>query len=112
MIYYPLSTLISGIKDVLVIASERDVERFKELLGDGSQIGIRISYEIEYETKGIGNAFIIGEEFIGDDHVCLVLEIISYGHNLPVKLKDSVKEKIIMLLYLAIMCKIRSVLES
>ena len=94
MIYYPLSTLmLSGIKDVLVIASERDVERFKELLGDGSQIGMRISYEIEYETKGIGNAFLIGEQFIGDDDVCLVLgDNIFYGHNLPVKLKDSVKE--------------------
>ena len=94
MIYYPLSTLmLSGIKDVLVIASERDVERFKELLGDGSQIGIKISYEVEYETKGIGNAFIMGEDFIGDDDVCLVLgDNIFYGHNLPVKLKDSVKE--------------------
>ena len=94
MIYYPLSTLmLSGIKDVLVIASERDIERFEELLGDGSQIGIKISYEIEYETIGIGNAFIIGEEFIGDDDVCLVLgDNIFYGHNLPVKLKDSVKE--------------------
>ena len=94
MIYYPLSTLmLSGIKDVLVIASERDVERFKELLGDGSQIGINICYEIEYETKGIGNAFIMGEEFIGDDDVCLVLgDNIFYGHNLPIKLKDSVKK--------------------
>ena len=94
MIYYPLSTLmLSGIKDVLVIASERDIERFKELLGDGSQIGINIVYEIERETKGIGNAFIIGEEFIGDDDVCLVLgDNIFYGHKLPVMLKQSVKE--------------------
>ena len=94
MIYYPLSTLmLSGIKDVLVIASERDIERFKELLGDGSQIGISISYEIEYETKGIGQAFIMAEDFIGNDDVCLVLgDNIFYGHNLPVKLKESVKE--------------------
>ena len=94
MIYYPLSTLmLSGIKDVLVIASERDIERFKELLGDGSHIGISISYEIEYETKGIGQAFIMAEEFIGQDDVCLVLgDNIFYGHNLPIKLKESVQE--------------------
>ena len=94
MIYYPLSTLmLSGIKDVLVIASERDIERFKELLGDGSQIGINISYEIEYETKGIGQAFIMAEDFIGSDDVCLVLgDNIFYGHNLPIKLKESVQE--------------------
>ena len=94
MIYYPLSTLmLSGIKDILVIASERDIERFKELLGDGSQIGINISYEIEYETKGIGQAFIMAEEFIGEDDVCLVLgDNIFYGHNLPIKLKESVQE--------------------
>jgi len=94
MIYYPLSTLmLSGIKDVLVIASERDIERFKELLGDGSQIGISISYEIEYETKGIGQAFIMAEDFIGNDDVCLVLgDNIFYGHNLPIKLKESVQE--------------------
>tara|TARA_Y100001970_G_scaffold168897_1_gene206522 strand:+ start:170 stop:1048 length:879 start_codon:yes stop_codon:yes gene_type:complete len=94
MIYYPLSTLmLSGIKDVLVIASERDIERFKELLGDGSQIGINIVYEIEHETKGIGNAFIIGQDFIGNDDVCLVLgDNIFYGHKLPNMLKDSVSE--------------------
>ena len=94
MIYYPLSTLmLSGIKDVLVIASERDIKRFRELLEDGSQIGINISYEVERETKGIGNAFIIGEEFIGDDDVCLVLgDNIFYGHKLPVMLKESVRE--------------------
>ena len=94
MIYYPLSILmLSGIKDILVIASERDIERFKELLGDGSQIGINIVYEIEHDTKGIGNAFIIGEDFIGEDDVCLVLgDNIFYGHKLPVMLKDSVRE--------------------
>ena len=94
MIYYPLSTLmLSGIKDVLVIASERDIKRFEELLEDGSQIGINISYEIERETNGIGNAFIIGEEFIGNDDVCLVLgDNIFYGHKLPEMLKQGVKE--------------------
>ena len=94
MIYYPLSILmLSGIKDILVIASQRDIERFKELLGDGSQIGINILYEIEPDTKGIGNAFIIGEDFIGEDDVCLVLgDNIFYGHKLPVMLKDSVRE--------------------
>jgi glucose-1-phosphate thymidylyltransferase len=94
MIYYPLSTLmLSGITEILVIASERDIERFKELLGDGSHIGLQISYEIEYETKGIGNAFILGKNFIGDDDVCLVLgDNIFYGHKLPLMLRDSVKE--------------------
>ena len=94
MIYYPLSTLmLSGITEILVIASKRDVERFKELLGDGSHIGLDISYEIEYETKGIGNAFILGENFIGDDDVCLVLgDNIFYGHKLPLMLRESVKE--------------------
>ena len=94
MIYYPLSTLmLSGIKDILVIASERDVQRFKELLGNGSQIGIKISYEVEYETKGIANAFLMGEDFIGNDDVCLILgDNIFYGHDLPLKLKESVKE--------------------
>tara|TARA_Y100001968_G_scaffold229666_1_gene212467 strand:- start:81 stop:959 length:879 start_codon:yes stop_codon:yes gene_type:complete len=94
MIYYPLSTLmLSGITEILVIASKRDVERFKELLGDGSHIGLDISYEIEYETKGIGNAFILGENFIGDDDVCLVLgDNIFYGHKLPLMLRESVEE--------------------
>ena len=94
MIYYPLSTLmLSGITEILVIASKRDVERFKELLGDGSHIGLDISYEIEYETKGIGNAFILGENFIGDEDVCLVLgDNIFYGHKLPLMLRESVKE--------------------
>ena len=94
MIYYPLSTLmLSGIKEVLVIASNRDIKRFKELLEDGSQIGMKISYEVEYETKGIGQAFLIGENFIGSDDVCLVLgDNIFYGHKLPNILKDSVRE--------------------
>ena len=94
MIYYPLSTLmLSGITEILVIASKRDIERFKELLEDGSHIGLQISYEIEYETKGIGNAFILGKNFIGDDDVCLVLgDNIFYGHKLPLMLRDSVKE--------------------
>ena len=92
--YYPLSTLmLSGITEILVIASKRDIERFKELLGDGSHIGLDISYEIEYETKGIGNAFILGENFIGNDDVCLVLgDNIFYGHKLPLMLRNSVKE--------------------
>ncbi len=93
MIYYPLSTLmLSGITEILVIASNRDVERFEELLGDGSHIGLKISYEIEYEIKGIGNAFIMAEDFIGDDSVCLVLgDNIFYGHKLPVMLRESVR---------------------
>ena len=85
--------MLSGITEILVIASKRDIERFKELLEDGSHIGLNISYEIEYETKGIGNAFIMGQDFIGDDDVCLILgDNIFYGHKLPSMLKESVKE--------------------
>ena len=93
MIYYPLSTLmLSGITEILVIASDRDVERFQELLGDGNHIGLNISYEIEYEIKGIGNAFIMAKTFIGKDSVCLVLgDNIFYGHKLPIMLRDSVR---------------------
>ena len=74
MIYYPLSVLLmAGIKEILLISTPRDIGLYKELLGDGSKIGIKIEYEIQEEAAGIGQAFIIGEEFIGDDSVCLVL---------------------------------------
>mgnify|MGYP001220348226 CR=1 FL=1 len=93
MIYYPLSMLmLSGIREILVIASERDVQRFEELLKDGSHLGLTISYKIEYEVKGIANAFILAEDFIGSDSVCLVLgDNIFYGNKLPKILKESVQ---------------------
>lgn len=74
MVYYPLSVLLmAGIKEILLISTPRDIGLYKELLGDGSQIGISIQYAIQEEALGIGEAFIIGEEFIGNDSVCLVL---------------------------------------
>lgn len=74
MIYYPLSVLLmAGIRDILVISTPRDINLYKELLGDGSKIGVNIQYETQKKAAGIGEAFIIGEEFIGNDNVCLVL---------------------------------------
>lgn len=74
MVYYPLSTLMmAGIKDILIITNETDLDNFKRTLGDGSQFGIRISYDIQYVQRGISDAFIIAEDFIAGDRVCLVL---------------------------------------
>lgn len=88
MIYYPLSVLmLSGIRDILIISTPRDIECFKELFGDGAQIGLNFSYAIQEEPRGLAEAFIIGEEFIGDDKVCLVLgDNIFYGYNFTERL--------------------------
>ncbi|MDP8290415.1 MAG: glucose-1-phosphate thymidylyltransferase RfbA [Candidatus Susulua stagnicola] len=94
LIYYPLSTLMfAGIKDILIISTPKDTPRFKDLLGDGKDIGINLSYVIQKEPKGIAEAFIIGEEFIKDDNVCLILgDNIFYGHGLTELLEQSFKK--------------------
>jgi len=91
MIYYPLSTLmLAGIKDVLIISTPQDTDRFKDLFGDGSQLGMNFSYAVQPAPEGIAQAFIIGEDFIGDDDVCLVLgDNVFYGHNFSSMLQES-----------------------
>jgi glucose-1-phosphate thymidylyltransferase len=93
MIYYPLSVLmLSGITEVLIISTPKDLPRFEELLGDGSDIGMKFSYKVQPSPDGLAQAFILGEEFIGDDDVCLVLgDNIFYGHGLTTLLAQSVK---------------------
>jgi glucose-1-phosphate thymidylyltransferase len=84
MIYYPLSILmLAGIRDILVISTPRDIKVFQELLGDGSRLGIKFSYLVQPKPEGLAQAFIIGEEFIGDDPVCMILgDNIFYGQGL------------------------------
>ena len=92
MIYYPLSVLmLSGIKDILVISAPSDIDSYKRLLGNGSQFGISLSYEIQPSPEGIAQAFIIGESFIGSDSVSLILgDNIFYGHHFDAALKKAV----------------------
>ncbi|HEZ4047048.1 TPA: NTP transferase domain-containing protein, partial [Neisseria meningitidis] len=91
MIYYPLSVLmLAGIRDILVITAPEDNASFKRLLGDGSDFGISISYAVQPSPDGLAQAFIIGEEFIGNDNVCLVLgDNIFYGQSFTQTLKQA-----------------------
>jgi len=94
MIYYPLSVLmLAGIKDVLIISTPQDLPNFKRLLSDGSQLGMNFSYEKQNQPNGIAEAFIIGEKFIGNDSVCLILgDNMFYGSGFTKILKKSVED--------------------
>ncbi len=94
MIYYPLSTLmLAGVREFLIISTPKDLPRFKDLFGDGSQLGLSFSYAEQDEPRGIAEALIIGEEFIGDDNVWLILgDNLFFGHGLPELLKEAYEE--------------------
>ncbi|HHQ4319028.1 TPA: glucose-1-phosphate thymidylyltransferase RfbA [Clostridium perfringens] len=95
MIYYPMSVLmLAGIRDILIISTERDLPNFKELFKDGSELGLNIEYKVQEAPNGLAEAFIIGEEFIGDDNVAMILgDNIFYGPNLTSKLEDAASLK-------------------
>ena len=96
MIYYPLSTMmLAGIQDILLISTPRDISRFEDLLGDGSQLGIHISYQVQEKPNGLAEAFIVGADFIGDDSVCLVLgDNIYYGSGLSELVQRSAQKPV------------------
>ena len=95
MIYYPLSTLLlSQIREILIISTERDLPLYKELLGDGSQLGVHFEYALQKEPRGLAEAFILGENFIGNDNVCLILgDNIFYGYSFSERLKNVTSRK-------------------
>lgn len=93
MIYYPMSVLmLAGIKDILIISTPRDISLFEDLFGNGSKLGLNIQYALQEQPNGLAEAFIIGEEFIGDDKVALVLgDNIFYGYGFSERLKNAVE---------------------
>ncbi|HEC1758832.1 TPA: glucose-1-phosphate thymidylyltransferase RfbA [Campylobacter lari] len=93
MVYYPLSVLmLSGIKEILIISTPKDLSRFQELLGDGSELGIALYYKEQPSPDGLAQAFLLGEEFIGSDDVCLILgDNIFYGHSLVQLTQNAIK---------------------
>jgi glucose-1-phosphate thymidylyltransferase len=91
MIYYPLSVLmLAGIRDILIISTPDDIGNFENLFGDGSQLGLSVSYKVQPSPKGLAHAFLLGEKFIGSDNVCMILgDNIFYGYNFSPILKDA-----------------------
>ncbi len=95
LIYYPLSVLLlAGIREVLIISTPEDTPTYERLLGDGNEIGIRIEYKVQESPRGLADAFILGEEFIGDDSVCLVLgDNVFYGQSFASVLDEAMENK-------------------
>ena len=95
MIYYPLSVLmLAGIKEILIISTPEDLPNFQKLLGTGEEIGLKLSYKVQPSPDGLAQAFILGEEFIGDDNVCLVLgDNIFYGQSFGTQLKRAADQQ-------------------
>jgi glucose-1-phosphate thymidylyltransferase len=96
MIYYPLSVLmLAGIREILIISTPRDINSFKELLGDGSELGLELQYAIQESPRGLADAFIVGEEFIGNDRVALVLgDNVFYGYGFSERLQRAASREV------------------
>ena len=94
LIYYPLSMLLlAGIREILIISTPEDTPNYERLLGDGSQIGVNICYQVQETPRGLADAFILGEEFIGDDSVCLILgDNVFYGQNMTQILRRAIRD--------------------
>ena len=95
MIYYPLSILmLAGIRDILIISTPEDLPKFEALFGNGSQIGLNMSYAVQPKPGGLAQAFVIGRDFIADENACMILgDNLFFGHNLPVVLNHAVRMK-------------------
>ncbi len=96
LIYYPLSILmLAGIREILIISTPDDTPVYEKLLGDGGQIGIKLTYKVQETPRGLADAFILGEEFIGDDSVCLILgDNVFYGQNMTKVLRSAMENKV------------------